>query len=236
MLAWGETWCGWEAWKSLFETVDFHTGDEADTFFQTFATDSVTSEKFVVISAGASRNVFHFVKHLRISFDGGAYMNQLQQFRLYFSLFLSRSALESITFNINEWGNCGDFMVFTSDPYPSSLKLVQIVSNGEPVGIFSNKILPKMFTFLPGGSCRPKDPALVIGRLEYANLQVSTGGRTPHFPPRGPALCWVRWDLQPYVISEHYDLFWCSEYCFWWTFFAPLWWCFVLFLSQNMQE
>lgn len=95
----------------------------------------MTSEKFAVISKTASRNVFHFVKHLRMSFDAGVYMNQMAQFRLYFSLFLQRSALQSITFDINEWGNGWDFKVFTSDLYPVTLHLVQIISEGEQVSI-----------------------------------------------------------------------------------------------------
>jgi len=135
MLAWGETGCGWEAWQSLFEVIEFRSGDAADAFFQTFANDSMTSEKFVVISKTASRNVFRFVKHLRLSFDAGVYMNQMAQFRLYFGLFLQRSALQSIAFNINEWGNGWDFKVLTSDPYPVTLHLIQLISDGEQVSI-----------------------------------------------------------------------------------------------------
>jgi len=166
MLAWGETWCGWEAWQSLFEVVDFRSGQEADTFFEAFGNDSLTAEKFVVISKAASRNVFQFVKHLRISFDSGVYMNQMLQFRHNFSIFLDRSALSSITFRINEWGNGWDFMVFTTNQYPPSLKLVQIVSHGEQVSIIQNQFLFHSVNLRAEGSVGPTEAALVVGGLE----------------------------------------------------------------------
>lgn len=133
VLALGETMLGWEAWQSLFATVEFSTGEQADRFSRTFSQDTCTSEKFVIISAAASRDVFQFVKHLRITFDAGVYMNQMKQFRLYFSYFMIRSRILSFTFPINEWGDGSDFMVFYTASYPSSLKLVQIVSCGEQV-------------------------------------------------------------------------------------------------------